>query len=191
MWQSSSCIRTHLGSGGFAERVKLIKQAYGNGVYFAAQAEVSLGTYAQPAQTFRPNADLRITRAMSLVELVNVPETFVSRDPYYVVNNTKQIKPFLLVVQVQPDAPAPANPVGAVGTSGQVQAQAQAATAAATVPPVKPSVVKSGRIFQHDPALAMQPTWFGQGLEVVCPSCLSGDSLIISYRLPSCSPIHS
>lgn len=32
-------------------------------------------------------------------DIVNVPDTFVSRSPYYVVNNTKQIKPFLLLVE--------------------------------------------------------------------------------------------
>ena len=116
---------------------------------------------------------------MSLVELVNVPETFVSSNPFYVNSNVKQIKPFLLVVQVQPDAAdatagavagpsnlaagAPGAQVGrpgaAVGMTGGMTA-----TGATKVPK---AVVKTGRTFKHDPALLMQPSWYGQPLEVV------------------------
>lgn len=138
-------------------------------MYFAAQAETSFGTYAVPDTSTRPNADLKVVRTMSLVELVNVPETFVSSNPFYVNNQVKQIKPFLLLVQVQPD-PVPAVAAGSVGAVQPAAAQTAHMSSAASYASgnaQNEAVVKTGRIFKHDPALAMQPTWFGQPLEVV------------------------
>ncbi|ODO08329.1 hypothetical protein L198_00053 [Cryptococcus wingfieldii CBS 7118] len=74
-------------------------RAYGQGVYFANEASVSIGWYSRVSVNRpRANADFLVSKATALVELVNVPETFVSRNPYYVVNNLRQIKPFLLIV---------------------------------------------------------------------------------------------
>ncbi|RSH89058.1 hypothetical protein EHS25_002724 [Saitozyma podzolica] len=81
-------------------------RSYGDGVYFAPDAETSMGTYARGNTAVRPNADFPVVKATALVELVNVPNTFVRSNPYYVVANTKQIKPFLLLVHGTGD-PAP------------------------------------------------------------------------------------
>ena len=79
-------------------------QAYGHGVYFASDDQTSLG-YTAPhhnSAAARDNADFPLNSAVALVELVNVPSTFVSSHPFYVVGNTKQIKPFLLLVSGGP-----------------------------------------------------------------------------------------
>lgn len=71
---------------------------YGHGVYFAAEASVSMGTYARASNFNRAEADFPVMKATALVEIgrfhvrlsyaandkVNVPETFVSRNPFYV-----------------------------------------------------------------------------------------------------------
>ncbi|KAK4684001.1 ubiquitin-conjugating enzyme E2 Q, partial [Tremellales sp. Uapishka_1] len=83
-------------------------RAYGNGVYFANEASISIGSYSR-GSGIRPNADFLASKAAALVELVNVPETFVSSNRYYVVGNIKQIKPFLLLVfgVGEPEVPEP------------------------------------------------------------------------------------
>lgn len=134
-------------------------QAYGNGVYFAADSMTSMGSYARPSATRRPNADFHLTRATALVELVNVPETFVSRNPYYVVNKVKQIKPFLLLVEgTVPDPP--------IDEDGNVKEEEQSEEA------VRMERKGSGELFKHDPALSLKPTYFHGPLQVVSPlSC--------------------
>lgn len=73
---------------------------YGHGVYFSPESSVSICSYSQPSRWTRAEADFPVERATALVELgkwlgihmeqhklddaVNVPETFVSRKPYYV-----------------------------------------------------------------------------------------------------------
>lgn len=69
---------------------------YGHGVYFAHDAETSMGSYARGSSVQRPNADFPVIKATALVELggirlnpskltiVNVPNAFASSNPYYV-----------------------------------------------------------------------------------------------------------
>ena len=87
--------------------------------------------------------------------VVNRPDTFVSSSPYYVVNNIKQIKPFLLIVQGN-------------GTS-------------VVEPPPVVNVRKA--LFKHDPSLMMQPAFFGQPLQVV--SCQLPTPRLTSRRCPT------
>ncbi|EIW65961.1 hypothetical protein TREMEDRAFT_74889 [Tremella mesenterica DSM 1558] len=83
-------------------------RAYGHGVYFAAESSISMNTYARANTVQRENADFVISKATALVELVNVPKTFISRNPYYVVGNIRQIRPFMLLVQGKGEiSPAP------------------------------------------------------------------------------------
>lgn len=79
-------------------------RAYGHGVYFAPDAQTSMSGYSKTNTITRPNADFPVTRATAIVELVNVPNTFISRSPYYVVSNLNQIKCFMLLVQGLGDA---------------------------------------------------------------------------------------
>ncbi|KAL2195812.1 hypothetical protein P885DRAFT_39439 [Corynascus similis CBS 632.67] len=62
----------------------LCGRAFGNGVYFSPRQETSMG-YASAGQSW-PNSDLNITSCMSLNEIINAPEEFVSRSPHYVVS---------------------------------------------------------------------------------------------------------
>ncbi|KAL2019139.1 hypothetical protein VTK56DRAFT_10090 [Thermocarpiscus australiensis] len=65
-------------------------RAYGNGVYFSPQYSTSVG-YANGylgglAPQCWPNSDLKISTCMSLNEIINAPDEFVSRTPHYVVS---------------------------------------------------------------------------------------------------------
>jgi ubiquitin-conjugating enzyme E2 Q len=61
-------------------------RAYGDGVYFSPHYVTSI-SYAGGGQSW-PNSDLNITGCLSLNEIINVPEDFVSRTPHYVVSQT-------------------------------------------------------------------------------------------------------
>lgn len=60
-------------------------RAYGNGVYFSPHSHTSLGYTSQAGQPW-PNSDLMISTCMSLNEIINAPDEFVSRNPHYVVS---------------------------------------------------------------------------------------------------------
>ncbi|GAA5835600.1 hypothetical protein JCM3766R1_006458 [Sporobolomyces carnicolor] len=74
-------------------------RAYGHGCYFALQGETSMGTYAQAAMTTWKNADFPIGKMAALAEIVNLPQDFVSRKPYLVVNQVDWIQCRYLIVQ--------------------------------------------------------------------------------------------
>ncbi|EAQ86621.1 hypothetical protein CHGG_07874 [Chaetomium globosum CBS 148.51] len=59
-------------------------RAYGNGVYFSRSHETSV-TYSSAAQSW-PNSDLNIGFCLSLNEIINAPDEFVSQTPHYVVS---------------------------------------------------------------------------------------------------------
>ncbi|OIW27170.1 hypothetical protein CONLIGDRAFT_618614 [Coniochaeta ligniaria NRRL 30616] len=60
-------------------------RAFGNGVYFSPHFSTSTG-YAANANISRwPNSDLNVQSILSLNEIINVPEKFVSMSPHYVV----------------------------------------------------------------------------------------------------------
>lgn len=58
-------------------------RAFGDGVYFSPFHSTSM-SYAGGGQSW-PNSDLKITSCLSLNEIINAPDEFVSRDPHYVV----------------------------------------------------------------------------------------------------------
>ncbi|KAL1839620.1 hypothetical protein VTJ49DRAFT_1323 [Mycothermus thermophilus] len=58
-------------------------RAYGHGVYFSSAYNTSAG-YAMHGHPW-PNSDLKIDSCMSLVEIINAPDEFVSRNPHFVV----------------------------------------------------------------------------------------------------------
>jgi ubiquitin-conjugating enzyme E2 Q len=59
-------------------------RAFGHGVYFSPQCGTSL-TYAVGGGAW-PNSDLMVSTCLSLNEIINAPEEFVSRSPHYVVS---------------------------------------------------------------------------------------------------------
>ncbi|GAA6060017.1 hypothetical protein JCM10212_001175 [Sporobolomyces blumeae] len=73
-------------------------RAYGHGVYFAIDGNVSLGTYAQPATTSWKNADFPISKMAALCEIVNLPKEYVSSNPYLVVDKVDWIQCRYLII---------------------------------------------------------------------------------------------
>lgn len=69
------------------------------GVYFARQGELSLGHYSQPSTSNWKGADFGIAKLAAICEIVNIPDEFVSKQPYYVVNNLSYIQCRYLIVQ--------------------------------------------------------------------------------------------
>ncbi|WWD03208.1 hypothetical protein V865_001258 [Kwoniella europaea PYCC6329] len=133
-------------------------RAYGNGVYFASNSGTSMGGYARATVHVRENADFKLSKATALVELVNVPHTFVSSHPFYVVNNVKQIKPFLLLVQ------------GNETMETSEEAEEERAKNAKSA---------KGALFVHDPMLRTKPTLnSNQPLAVMMPEKLTRTSYI-------------
>ena len=61
------------------------------GVYFAKDGAISLGGYAAGAQSCWRNSAARITNCVALAEIVNLPQKFVSTNPYFVVDKTEWI----------------------------------------------------------------------------------------------------
>lgn len=59
-------------------------RSFGNGVYFSTHFGTSTG-YASGGQCW-PNSDLTISTCLSLNEIINAPEKFVSKCPHYVVS---------------------------------------------------------------------------------------------------------
>ncbi|OCF31971.1 hypothetical protein I316_06356 [Kwoniella heveanensis BCC8398] len=175
-------------------------RAYGNGVYFASDSATSMGSYATQNMTPRDNADFKVIKAAALVELVNVPDTFVSSNPYYVVNNTKQIKPFLLLVQgttpLAAEESSKSDEPKADGPLAQSQRQASASTAITSQGPLsslmttlgvgkakngKKSITsneKEGELFKHDPSLKLKPKWYYMPLEVRMPEKLTRTTFV-------------
>ncbi|KAF2397616.1 hypothetical protein EJ06DRAFT_544664 [Trichodelitschia bisporula] len=75
-------------------------RSYGHGVYCALQAAVSL-PYARddPKNPMWPNSMLKMTAAISLNEIVNAPNQFVSRAPHFVVDKADWIQARYLFVR--------------------------------------------------------------------------------------------
>lgn len=61
-------------------------RSYGNGVYFAQDARVSMmGPYAGSSSTRWSKSTICPTSVFAIAEIVNLPREFVSASPYYVV----------------------------------------------------------------------------------------------------------
>lgn len=148
-------------------------RAYGHGVYFASDDQISRGYTMRSVGGSRANADFQLNSVMAVVELINVPETFVSNSPYYVVNNVRQIKPFLLLaygtdvpLELETSEDPPKEEV-----SG---AQPMAPTAEPAPAPLLP-FEKAGAFFKHDPSLQLQPKYGAQPLQLVSLSSCGPD----------------
>lgn len=73
-------------------------RAYGNGVYFAKDANISM-SYARPSSSRWKNSELVPTTALAIAEIVNQTSKFVSTNPYYVVPDVTWISTRYLLVQ--------------------------------------------------------------------------------------------
>ncbi|KAH7146430.1 hypothetical protein EDB81DRAFT_795225 [Dactylonectria macrodidyma] len=92
-------------------------RAFGNGVYFSHDFSVSNGysgfTRVFPTRPCNgwPNSVLHISSAISICEIINKPEKFVSSNPHYVVDKVEWIQCRYLFVRVKPDRMASAQPL--------------------------------------------------------------------------------
>ncbi|KAK2598125.1 hypothetical protein QQS21_005757 [Conoideocrella luteorostrata] len=96
-------------------------RSYGNGVYFSSQMAVSMAfagsTLASAASrgTQRydcwPLSDLRVSSAISICEIVNRPDLFVSTSPHFVVDKIEWIQCRYLLLKVNPTVAALKNPL--------------------------------------------------------------------------------
>lgn len=77
-------------------------RAFGNGVYFSPNYEVSMG-YMRGGGSW-PNSALNASGVMSLCEIINAPDQFVSQNPHYVVSQVDWIQCRYLFVQRVPDS---------------------------------------------------------------------------------------
>lgn len=82
-------------------------RAYGHGVYFSTDYNVSTGYSGHyyrgngVASNCWPHSELQIATALSLNEIVNAPAEYVSQNPYLVVDKLDWIQTRYLFVQVQ------------------------------------------------------------------------------------------
>ncbi|KAI0643473.1 hypothetical protein C8Q79DRAFT_979163 [Trametes meyenii] len=86
-------------------------RAYGDGVYFAKDGQVSTYTYAQSAAFFWRNSSAKPSACVALAEIVNLPNKFKSTSPHLVVPQTEWIVCRYLMVRgplQQGSRPAPA-----------------------------------------------------------------------------------
>ncbi|PGH13834.1 hypothetical protein AJ79_03402 [Helicocarpus griseus UAMH5409] len=116
-WHGSSLANWHgILREGLHFKETLHGRAYGHGVYMSPQFSTSQTYAAGPAFKW-PQSKLKITSAISLNEVVNAPNEFVSRSPHLVVSQLDWIQPRYLFVAVQPE---PTTSSGSV-TSGPVK----------------------------------------------------------------------
>ncbi|KAK0705286.1 hypothetical protein B0H67DRAFT_522951 [Lasiosphaeris hirsuta] len=80
-------------------------RAFGNGVYFSPHHSTSMG-YCGTATGFVgwPGSDLKFDSCMSLNEIINAPDEFVSRNPHYVVSQTDWHQTRYLFVRSGPNS---------------------------------------------------------------------------------------
>lgn len=77
-------------------------RAFGNGVYFSQHYTTSQGYAASDATSPWPNSALNISSVISLCEIVNAPERFVSTTPHLVVGQVDWIQCRYLFAQRSP-----------------------------------------------------------------------------------------
>ncbi|KAI0832972.1 hypothetical protein F5Y06DRAFT_186489 [Hypoxylon sp. FL0890] len=104
-WHGSSLENWHsIIRQGLDFSFRLNGRAYGNGIYFAREFDYSASYTgcSQPIAMMWPRSSLGIQAAVSLNELVNTPEKFVSSNPYFVVQECHWTQCRYLFVRYSP-----------------------------------------------------------------------------------------
>ncbi|KAK0467149.1 uncharacterized protein EV420DRAFT_1507476 [Desarmillaria tabescens] len=86
-------------------------RAYGNGVYLAKDGQISMGHYAAGNSTMWRKSKICPNACVALAEVVNLPEKFVSSNPYFVIADTTWIVCRYLLVKCPAEATATASVV--------------------------------------------------------------------------------
>ncbi|KAK0674684.1 hypothetical protein QBC41DRAFT_309331 [Cercophora samala] len=101
-WHGSNLANWHsILRTGLDFKVIACGRAFGNGVYFSPDYHTSM-YYAQCGIPW-PNSELQITQCMSLNEIINVPDEFVSKHPHYVVDQLDWQQCRYLFVKPKPE----------------------------------------------------------------------------------------
>lgn len=80
------------GHGGFCVALsQVVADMDGSGVYFAKDGSVSMGTYATRGSCRWKSSAIIPSACVALAEIVNLPEKFVSNNPFFVVADTSWI----------------------------------------------------------------------------------------------------
>lgn len=66
-------------------------RAYGHGVYFAKDGNISMLSYSRASGAVWRKSSIQVSSCAALAELVNLPSQFVSTSPYFVVAQTQWI----------------------------------------------------------------------------------------------------
>jgi ubiquitin-protein ligase len=104
-------------------------RAFGHGVYFSPDFNISAGyTAAASLNSAWANADISVSSVMSLNEIINAPEEFVSSSPHYVVSQPDWHQCRYLFVRAKDvrDRYGHGNPVPQVATSSSQPATTSA-----------------------------------------------------------------
>ncbi|KAK4180326.1 hypothetical protein QBC36DRAFT_320345 [Triangularia setosa] len=124
-WHGSNLANWHsILRTGLDFKVVACGRAYGNGVYFSPDFNTSI--YYAHGGTVWPNSDLQITQCMSLNEIINVPEEFVSTSPHYVVSQLDWQQCRYLFVKPRPEIcplAAPSSTYSTLSVSTRLQQQ--------------------------------------------------------------------
>ncbi|KAK4458827.1 hypothetical protein QBC42DRAFT_313354 [Cladorrhinum samala] len=83
-------------------------RAYGNGVYFSPNYTTSVGYSGSKFGRCWPKSNLNFISCLSLNEIINAPDQFVSKDPHYVVAQPDWHQCRYLFIQPVPEARGPA-----------------------------------------------------------------------------------
>ncbi|KAK3315040.1 hypothetical protein B0H66DRAFT_482027 [Apodospora peruviana] len=104
-------------------------RAYGHGVYFSNHFQTSMG-YAHGGGLIWGNSALKFTTCMSLNEIINATDEFVSRSPHYVVAQPDWHQCRYLLVKATTNIPYRSGPNGILNTTQSTTEDEQDSTRA-------------------------------------------------------------
>ena len=81
-------------------------RSYGHGVYFSENMDTSLNYSRGAALGEWPNSDLKVTQAISMCEIINKKDQFVSTKPHLVVDQIDWVQCRFLFARINPTAAA-------------------------------------------------------------------------------------
>lgn len=94
-------------------------RAYGHGIYFAKQGEISLGSYSVPAGSSWKQSEFTVGKVAAICEIVNLPTEYVSQNPYFVVQHTEWVQARYLIVAKSSGCKSRLNLVGLADELGR------------------------------------------------------------------------
>ncbi|KAI9060756.1 hypothetical protein FKP32DRAFT_1613420 [Trametes sanguinea] len=141
-------------------------RAYGDGVYFAKEGSVSLGSYAASASSYWRNSASKTGACVALAEIVNLPSKFVSTSPFFVVKQTEWIVCRYLMVRaatatsarnyILPSIGTVAVPTGSVAVSAHDEVATTEEIPYVPLDPTHPLTLSNSLIRIPEPRFALE-----------------------------------